>query len=141
MSSVCLIETTGVRATVATEFSVSGPNWPDRLSLSAGGFTKGWKGVPPPEKRTAQTTSQPMTATTTFQNRLLNPTKTHHKEPYRAWTGKVHQKIHQESLDTEGSFRDEIRTLVRYPCLGRVATVNSCVMAVVVSQPGAGDFL
>ena len=50
--------TAGVCETVAAEYSVSGSHGPDRLPVSADGFTKGWIGVPPHEKRTAQTTSQ-----------------------------------------------------------------------------------
>ena len=37
---------------------MSGSYGPDRLPVSADGFTKGWIGVPPHEKRTARTTSQ-----------------------------------------------------------------------------------
>jgi len=62
MPSVILIETAGVCETVAVEYSVSGSHGPDRLPVSADGFTKGWigvpPGVPPHEKRTARTTSQ-----------------------------------------------------------------------------------
>jgi len=47
LSSVILIETACVRETVAIEYSVSGPSRPDRLPQQAGGFTKGWMGVPP----------------------------------------------------------------------------------------------
>ena len=76
LPSVILIETAGVCETVAVEYSVSGSYEPDRLSVSAGGFTKGWIGVPPHEKRTARTTSQQMTATTKFQSRFPNETQT-----------------------------------------------------------------
>ena len=49
-----------------------------------------------------------MTATTKFQNRLLNQTKTLRKKPYRAWAWRVPAgKIRQETLDTEGSFRGQ----------------------------------
>ena len=58
LPSVILIETASVCETVAAEHSVSGPYGPDRLPVSADGFTKGWIGVPPHEKRTARTTSQ-----------------------------------------------------------------------------------
>ena len=44
LPSVILIETAGVCETVAVEYSVSGSHGPDRLSVSAGGFTKGWIG-------------------------------------------------------------------------------------------------
>ena len=82
--SVVLIETAGVCETVAAEYSVSGPRWSDRLPFSADGFTKGWIGVPPHEKRTARTTSLPMTATTTFPSRYLRQTQTTRNKPYRA---------------------------------------------------------
>ena len=68
LPGVVLIETACVRETVATEYSVSGPSRPDRLPLQAGGFTKGWMGVPPHEKRTARTTSKNMTVTIKYQN-------------------------------------------------------------------------
>jgi len=58
LPSVILIETAGVCETVAAEYSVSGSYELDRLPVSADGFTKGWIGVPPHEKRTARTTSQ-----------------------------------------------------------------------------------
>jgi hypothetical protein len=58
LPSVILIETASVCETVAAEHSVSGSYELDRLPVSADGFTKGWIGVPPHEKRTARTASQ-----------------------------------------------------------------------------------
>ena len=58
MPSVILIETAGVCETVAAEYSVSDFYESDRLPALADGFTKGWIGVPPHEKRTARTTSK-----------------------------------------------------------------------------------
>ena len=106
LPSVILIETADVYGTVAAEYSVSGSQGSDRLPVSADGFTKGWIGVPPHEKRTARTTSQSMTATTKFQNRFFDRTKMIVKKPYRAWARTVRAKIRQEPLDTKSSFRD-----------------------------------
>ena len=71
-----LIETAGVRETVANDYSVSGPSQPERLPHRQTDITKEWVGVPPHTKRTARTTSQNMTATTELHNRFLDQTRT-----------------------------------------------------------------
>jgi hypothetical protein len=49
-----------------------------------------------------------MTATTKFQNRFLNQTKTIRKKPFQAWVWTVRAENRQETLDTKNSFRDGI---------------------------------
>lgn len=106
LPSVILIETAGVCETVAAEYSVSGSYELDRLPVSADGFTKGWIGVPPHEKRTSRITSQQMTATTELKTRFLNESQTIETKPYRALARTVRAKNRQAALDTKSSFRD-----------------------------------
>lgn len=80
-----LIETARVRETVATEYSVSGLLANLNDCLWAGVFTKGWIGVPPPEKRTARTTSQNMTVTTDFHPPFPHSTRITKQSPGKLW--------------------------------------------------------
>ena len=111
LPSAILIETAGVRGTVAAEHSVSGSQEPGRLPGVADGFTKGWIGVPPQRKERREQPRKPMTVTTM----PLKPSSSNlnwKKRPCRAEREPCAPKNRREALDTDGSFRDGDTILV-----------------------------
>ena len=106
LPSVILIETAGVCETVAAEYSVSGSQGLDRLPVAADGFTKGWIGVPPHEKRTARTTSQYNDRDNQDSQTDSSTKSNEEKRPCQASARTVRAKNRQEALDTQGSFRE-----------------------------------
>ena len=77
-------------------------------------FTKEWIGVPPPKKRTAQTTSQHKTAINPNHNPFLIEPNSTQKKRTTSFAVEAMQKVERYAeksagrrLDSMGSFRNE----------------------------------
>jgi len=105
LPSALLIKAARVCETVAEHHPCQARGGLDDCRKPAGGFTKGWIGVPPQRKERRKQPRKPMTAITT----LLNPIPSDlswRKRPYGAGREPCALKNRREALDKNGSFRD-----------------------------------